>query len=71
VFGPGGAKVLLHKQRGVVIFQLKTFGSEQDGIHNVDGEMVVRDGNYVSEHDLLLKLQGTHLVGRLHGFTFE
>ncbi|KAK9832712.1 hypothetical protein WJX81_003010 [Elliptochloris bilobata] len=57
----------LTRDSGLVIYQLKTTLSQVDGVHDVEGELVVRDGVYVSEDDAAMRLTGVYVAatGRL------
>jgi hypothetical protein len=44
----------------MVVFKLTTTPSFRPSVHNVHGELVLRDGLYASEADVLLRLQVGH-----------
>ena len=46
----------------MVVFKLTTTPSFRPGVHNVQGDLVLRDGMYASEADVLLRVQ----VGLAH-----
>lgn len=51
-----GRSFLTHEE-GLVVFKLNTEASYRQGVHNVAGELVLRDGMYASEADVLLRMQ--------------
>ncbi|KAK9829544.1 hypothetical protein WJX72_006402 [[Myrmecia] bisecta] len=59
---------MLSKDAGLVILQLKSFATPVEGVHDIEGELVIRDGVYVTEEDVLMKVTGVYVVGagRLH-----
>jgi len=51
----------LHKAAGVAIFQLVTMPTDHPDVHYVQGEMVIREGLYVTENDVHLQMEGVYL----------
>jgi len=54
--------------KGVVVLQLNSTASDHSGVHHVEGELMLRDGPFISEHDMLLKVSGVFVPAtrRLH-----
>jgi len=55
----GSAHPLL-KDDGVVIFELRSMDSDVEGMDNVQGDLVVRDGLYVTDNDIRMHLHGVY-----------
>ncbi|CAI5520778.1 unnamed protein product [Closterium sp. Naga37s-1] len=51
----------LQKNSGNIIFQLKTSSTARPEVHYVHGEVVLRDGMYISDGDVHMKLEGVYL----------
>lgn len=50
--------LLLQKDAGVVVYQLRTSPSQDGYRHIVQGEVVMRDGLYITDEDLRLRIEG-------------
>lgn len=65
-----GASALpvLKQGQGTIAFQLEATPSGTEEVLNVQGDLVLRDGGYVSERDAFMKLEGLYVTatGRLH-----
>mmetsp|Transcript_12111 Transcript_12111/g.34059 ORF Transcript_12111/g.34059 Transcript_12111/m.34059 type:complete len:656 (+) Transcript_12111:510-2477(+) len=59
---------ILRKQDGVVIFELRTSPSAEKGLHSVEGDLVIRDGAYVTDNDVRMRMHGIYVpdAGRLN-----
>ncbi|KAI3438284.1 hypothetical protein D9Q98_000719 [Chlorella vulgaris] len=57
----------LQQSTGIAVIKLRIVGSPEGGVFNVEGDMVLRDGQYVSSGDSMFRLQGVHVpaAGRL------
>lgn len=55
-------------EQGVVIMQLISTSSAHPNVQHVDGEMVLRDGPYIGQANLAMKVAGVFVgaIGRLH-----
>ncbi|KAL4452456.1 hypothetical protein ABPG75_008118 [Micractinium tetrahymenae] len=51
----------LQQRSGVAVLKLRSAGLAEGGVVNVEGEMVLRDGQYVSSGDVVLNVQGVHV----------
>lgn len=64
---PPGSAFIFGKNEGVVIFELRTTASKEHGMENVQGDLVLRNGIYVTDTDIRLRLHGVLLkeTGRI------
>jgi hypothetical protein len=49
------------KTAGNIIFELISSATDLHGIHYVQGEVVLRDGVYISDGDLQMKMEGVYI----------
>jgi hypothetical protein len=49
------------KMTGNVIFELMSLATEIHGIHYIKGVVVMRDGTYLSDGDLKMKIEGIYV----------
>lgn len=59
---------VLKREQGVIIYQLTTTPSKHPDVQYVHGEVVLREGLYVTDEDLHLMLEGVYVrpEGTLH-----
>ena len=48
---------MLRREQGVAVLRLRSWESPQPGLHRVQGEVVMRDGAFVSDGDALFRVQ--------------
>ena len=58
---------LLGRDSGLLVFRLTTVPSPRPGLANIQGDLVLRDGVYITENDVAMKVQGVYMpaAGRL------
>ena len=52
---------ILEKGEGTVVFQLHEAGAGEEGVSFVQGEMVLRNGVYMTQSDVRMRLEGVYM----------
>uniref|UniRef100_A0A061R832 RING-type E3 ubiquitin transferase n=1 Tax=Tetraselmis sp. GSL018 TaxID=582737 RepID=A0A061R832_9CHLO len=52
---------VLRKDGGVAIFELRSHPSEESGLHTLEGDLVIRDGAYVTDDDIRMRVHGIYV----------
>jgi len=60
-------EIPVSRKEGSVIFQLTFSPSEREGMHNVHGKLLARNGKYLTDYDATMLLEGVYMeeLGRL------
>ncbi|KAG0555929.1 hypothetical protein M758_11G012300 [Ceratodon purpureus] len=52
---------VFQKKSGNIVFELSSTATDIRGVHYVQGEVVLRDGMYISDGDLQMKMEGVYV----------
>jgi hypothetical protein len=56
-----GKFLAFKKTTGNIVFELISSATDLHGIHYVQGEVVLRDGVYITDEDLQMKMEGVYV----------